>query len=119
MCVCTWLARARDQRGAAAVAVAALACEEHEHRDVPASLLALVYEKPSAWPDWRPKRPFKLGPCLWAPPCRCQPATRARSSELVSGLRRAHEIDREIERAVCLLRSHAPSRPCGTGRIAA
>lgn len=34
----------------------------------PLLTLAAVYEKPSAWPDLRPKRPWRLGPTLLAPP---------------------------------------------------
>jgi hypothetical protein len=35
---------------------------------MPEFLLASVYWKPAAWPDWRPIRPCRLGPCLCAPP---------------------------------------------------
>ena len=34
----------------------------------PLLTLAAVYENPSTWPDWRPKRPCKLGPTLLGPP---------------------------------------------------
>lgn len=49
---------------------------------MPEFLLAAEYENPSVVPATRPKRPCRLGPCLWGPPCRHQhrAARRARQS---------------------------------------
>ena len=35
---------------------------------IPEFLLASEKEYPEAWPDWRPKMPWRFGPCLCAPP---------------------------------------------------
>lgn len=77
--------------------------QERTHTQAsPDALFAAEYAKPSAEPDWRPKRPCRLGPCLWPAPCRWSEARRGPLEAVVEKPRCAPQR--------ALTRAHARSR---------